>query len=174
MGGAFFVAKSCEDLGRVRSNRANDGSSRLRREIIPALLGRDYLFVRNQAGEDLGGGAQHRRFRSSPPNRLTHGLVWHYGVRKGFQMESLALLAGVIILAVYGSGLIAFISSWFKNRVSEIVTYIFSAISVLSGALLGYSLRDGNGFVIALIPVSLGIFSAWNVKRRKQLPAEPS
>ena len=33
---------------------ASDGSSRLRREIIPALLGRDYLFVRNQAGEDLG------------------------------------------------------------------------------------------------------------------------
>ena len=30
-------------------------SSRLRREIIPALLGRDYLFVRNQAREDLGG-----------------------------------------------------------------------------------------------------------------------
>ena len=89
-------------------------------------------------------------------------------------MESLALLVTVILLAVYGSGLIAFISSWFKSRVSEIITYIFSAISVLSGALLGYSLRDGNGFVIALIPISLGIFSAWNFKRRKQLPAKAS
>jgi hypothetical protein len=89
-------------------------------------------------------------------------------------MESLALLVTVIFLAVYGSGLIAFISSWFRNRVSEIVAYVFSAISVMSGALLGYSLRDGNGFFIALIPISLGIFSAWNVKRRKQLRAEPS
>jgi hypothetical protein len=33
---------------------ASDGSSRLRRGIIPALLGRDYLFVRNMNGEDLG------------------------------------------------------------------------------------------------------------------------
>ncbi|CAB4334219.1 unannotated protein [freshwater metagenome] len=89
-------------------------------------------------------------------------------------MESLALLAGMILLAVYGSGLIAFVSSWFKNRVSEIVTYIFSAISVLSGALLGFSLRAGNGFVIALIPISLGIISVWNVKRRKQLPVDQS
>jgi hypothetical protein len=89
-------------------------------------------------------------------------------------MESLALLAGVIILAVYGSGLIAFISSWFKNRVSEIVTYVFSAISVLSGALLGFSLRDGNGLFIALIPMSLGIISVWNIKRRKNLPTEAS
>jgi hypothetical protein len=52
---------------------ASDGSSRLRREIIPALLGRDYLFVRNMNGEDLGGGAQHRRLLSSPPkNGSTH------------------------------------------------------------------------------------------------------
>ena len=89
-------------------------------------------------------------------------------------MESLALLVTVILLAVYGSGLIAFISSWFKSRVSEIITYIFSAISVLSGALLGFSLRDGNGLFIALIPMSLGIISVWNMKRRKQLPAEAS
>ena len=89
-------------------------------------------------------------------------------------MESLALLVTVILLAVYGSGLIAFISSWFKSRVSEIITYIFSAISVLSGALLGFSLRDGNGLFIALIPMSLGIISVWNIKRRKQLPAEAS
>ena len=34
--------------------RSTDGSSRLRREIIPALLGRDYLFVRDMNGEDLG------------------------------------------------------------------------------------------------------------------------
>lgn len=87
-------------------------------------------------------------------------------------MESLALLASLILLAVYGSGLIAFISSWFRNRVSEIITYIFSSISVLAGILLGFALRDGNGFVIAMIPISFGIFSVWNVKRRKRPSAE--
>jgi hypothetical protein len=89
-------------------------------------------------------------------------------------MESLALLVTVILLAVYGSGFIAFISSWFRNRVSEIATYIFSSISISSGALVGISLREGNGFFVALLPISLGIFSVWNVKRRKQIPAEPA
>lgn len=83
-------------------------------------------------------------------------------------MESLALLASLILLAVYGSGLIAFISSWFRNRVSEIITYIFSGFSVVSGVLVGFSLREGNGFVIALIPTSLGIISVWNLRRRKR------
>jgi hypothetical protein len=53
---------------------ASDGSSRLRREIIPALLGRDYLFVRNMNGEDLGGGAQHRRLLSSPQKKRPVGI----------------------------------------------------------------------------------------------------
>jgi hypothetical protein len=88
-------------------------------------------------------------------------------------MESLALLAGIILLFVYGSGFIAFISSWFRNRVSEILTYIFSSISIVAGVLLGFSLRDGNGMAIALIPISLGIISVWNVRRRKQLPVDP-
>lgn len=83
-------------------------------------------------------------------------------------MESLALLASLILLAVYGSGLIAFISSWFRNQVSKIITYIFSGISVVSGVLVGFSLREGNGFVIALIPTSLGIISVWNLRRRKR------
>jgi hypothetical protein len=87
-------------------------------------------------------------------------------------MESLALLVTVILLAVYGSGFIAFISSWFRNRVSEIATYVLSTISVLSGALVGFSLREGNGLFIAIIPISLGIFSVWNVKRRKQISAD--
>jgi len=89
-------------------------------------------------------------------------------------MESLALLVTVILLAVYGSGVIAFISSWFRNRVSEIVTYVFSTVSILSGALIGISLREGNGIFVALLPMSLGIISVWNVRRRKQLPAEPA
>jgi len=88
-------------------------------------------------------------------------------------MESLALLAGIILLFVYGSGLIAFISSWFRNRVSEILTYIFSSISIVAGLLLGFSLRDGNGIAIALIPISLGIVSVWNVRRRKVVPVDP-
>jgi hypothetical protein len=83
-------------------------------------------------------------------------------------MESLALLASLILLFVYGSGLIAFISSWFRNRVAEIITYVFSAISVVSGALVGFSLRDGNGFAIALLPVSLGLIATWNVRRRRK------
>jgi hypothetical protein len=89
-------------------------------------------------------------------------------------MESLALLVGLMLLSVYASGLIAFISSWFKNRLAEIMTYIFSTTSVLSGALLGFSLREGNGAAIAFLPISLGIFSVWNVNRRKQIPAEPT
>ena len=88
-------------------------------------------------------------------------------------MESLALLAGIILLFVYGSGLIAFITSWFRNRVSEIITYIFSSISIVAGILVGFSLRDGNGMAIALIPISLGIFSVWNVRRRRVVPVDP-
>jgi len=88
-------------------------------------------------------------------------------------VESLALLAGIILLFVYGSGLIAFITSWFRNRVSEIITYIFSSISIVAGILVGFSLRDGNGMAIALIPISLGIFSAWNVRRRREVPVIP-
>jgi hypothetical protein len=111
---------------------------------------------------------QHRQLLSSPPNQLTQGLIWHYGVRKEIQLESLALLAVLILLAVYSSGLIAFISSWFRNRVSEVITYIFSSISVVAGTLLGFSLRDGNGIAIALIPITLGIVSVWNLRRRKK------
>jgi len=87
-------------------------------------------------------------------------------------MESLALLVTLILVTIYGSGLIAFISSWFRNRASEIITYIFSGISVVAGILLGISLRDGNGIAIALLPISLGIISVWNVKRRKQISAD--
>jgi hypothetical protein len=88
-------------------------------------------------------------------------------------VESLALLAGIILLFVYGSGLIAFIASWFRNRVSEIITYIFSSISIVAGILVGFSLRDGNGMAIALIPISLGIVSVWNVRRRRVVPVDP-
>jgi hypothetical protein len=88
-------------------------------------------------------------------------------------MESLALLAGIILLFVYGSGLIAFITSWFRSRASEIITYIFSSISVASGVLLGFSLRNGNGIAIALIPISLGVVSIWNVRRRREVPVDP-
>lgn len=111
---------------------------------------------------------QHRHLLSYPPNQLTQGLIWHYGVRKEIQLESLALLAVSILLAVYISGLIAFISSWFRNRVSEVITYIFSSISVVAGTLIGFSLRDGNGIAIALTPITLGIVSVWNLRRRKK------
>lgn len=89
-------------------------------------------------------------------------------------MESLALLASIMLAAVFGSGLIAFISSWFRNRATKIITYISAGISVLGGSGIGFVLRDGNGLVIAVLPISLGIIAVWNVKRRKQLPAEPA
>lgn len=82
-------------------------------------------------------------------------------------MESLAVLASIILLAVFGSGLIAFICSWASGRVSEVITYVSAGISALGGLGLGFALRDGNGLVIALIPISLGIVSVWNVRRRK-------
>ena len=87
-------------------------------------------------------------------------------------MESLALLASVILLATFGSGLIAFIASWFRNRVAEVATYIFSAISILAGCLLALSLWGGNGLIIGLFPVSFGVFGIWNHRRRKKLTSQ--
>jgi hypothetical protein len=89
-------------------------------------------------------------------------------------MESLAFLVSIMLAALFGSGLIAFISSWSRNRATEIITYISAGISVLGGSWVGFALRDGNGLVIAVIPISLGILAVWNVRRRKILPAEPA
>ena len=107
-----------------------------------------------------------RRFLSSPPNQLTKGLIWHYGVRKEIQMESLALLVSLMLLAVYTSGVTAFIASWFRSSKAKIVTNLFGAISIISGVLLWFSLSDGNGFFVGIIPISLGVFAILNHRRR--------
>jgi hypothetical protein len=82
-------------------------------------------------------------------------------------MESLALLASVILLATFGSGLIAVSASWFRNRATEVATYFFGAVSILAGCWLGFSLWEGNGLFIAAIPVVLGVSAIWNLRRRK-------
>jgi len=113
-------------------------------------------------------GSSRLRSRHPRPLLLKYGLTQR-GER---QMESLALLASVILLATFGSGLIAFIASWFRNRVAEVATYIFSAISILAGCLLALSLWGGNGLIIGLFPVSFGVFGIWNHRRRKKLTSQ--
>ena len=78
MGGAFFVAKSCEDLGGVRSNRANDGSSRLRRQKTLTLSGGGFCLSGNRRvriWEELASasdGSSRLRQREEP--RISSGL----------------------------------------------------------------------------------------------------
>jgi hypothetical protein len=81
-------------------------------------------------------------------------------------MESLALAAAVVLLTVYGSGFISFGLSFIRNKVWRIITYVFATFAVSTGLWLGFTLRDGNGLVIALIPLSLGVFAIWNTTRR--------
>jgi hypothetical protein len=81
-------------------------------------------------------------------------------------VESLALLVSIMLLAVYTSGVIAFVASWSRIYKAKIVTNLFGAISIISGVLLWYSLRDGNGFFVGIIPISLGVFATLNHRRR--------
>lgn len=81
-------------------------------------------------------------------------------------MESLALAAAVIVSVVYGSALIGFVMSWVRRRWAEIVTYVASAVGIVTGLWLGLQLLDGNGIMIASIPVALGSFGIWNARRR--------
>ena len=80
-------------------------------------------------------------------------------------MESLALLASLIILVIYFSGLIAFGLSWLRNRVGRILTLIFGSISILTGSWLAITLINGNGLMLGGIPVLLGVLSIWNTLR---------
>lgn len=82
-------------------------------------------------------------------------------------VESLALVVAVIVLSVYGAMLIGFVTSWFQKTWARWVTYIFSGFGMVSGTLLGVQLIDGNGLMIAGIPVVVGAFSVWNVTRRR-------
>ena len=81
-------------------------------------------------------------------------------------MESLALLVSLMLLAVYASGITAFVASWFRSSKAKIVTNLFGVISIISGILLWFSLSDGNGFFVGIIPISLGVFAILNHRRR--------
>jgi hypothetical protein len=87
-------------------------------------------------------------------------------------MESLALLVTVILIAIYSSGFIAFIASWFKNHIALFVAKSFGIVAIVSGAWLGFTLRDGNGFFVGSIPVLLGLFAVWNSRHRKPIADE--
>ena len=81
-------------------------------------------------------------------------------------MESLALLVSMMLLVVYTSGVTAFVASWLRSSKAKIVTILFGAISIISGVLLWFSLSDGNGFFVGIIPISLGVFAILNYRRR--------
>ncbi len=83
-------------------------------------------------------------------------------------MESLALLASLILLVIYLSGLIAFGLSWLRNRIGKILTLIFGSLSIVSGAWVAINLINGNGLMVGGIPVLLGVFSIWNTLRLKK------
>jgi hypothetical protein len=81
-------------------------------------------------------------------------------------MESLALAVTFIVLFIYGSGLAAFTASWFKGSKAKLLTSVFGTISIISGGWLWFTLRDGNGFFVGIIPISLGVLSILNYRRR--------
>jgi hypothetical protein len=74
-------------------------------------------------------------------------------------MESLAALVAVILLAIYGSGLIAFGLTWSRNRVAMVVTRVFAFVAMATGFWLGFTLMNANGIALGGIPVLLGAAS---------------
>ena len=81
-------------------------------------------------------------------------------------MESLAAMVVLILVGILTFGLAAFIFSWFRSPVTKVLTYVFAALAVASGLWIGWVLIDGNGIPIALVPISLGLFGIWNLRRR--------
>lgn len=83
-------------------------------------------------------------------------------------MESLALLAALIVLVIYASAIIAFALSWIKHRVAKVITIIFAALGILSGAWILATLFEGNGIFIGSIPILVSVFAIWNTVRRSK------
>ena len=81
-------------------------------------------------------------------------------------MESLAVTVSLILLAILSFGLGAVVFSWFRNPVTKVLTYVCASLSVAAGLWVGWVLIDGNGIAIALVPISLGLFGIWNLRRR--------
>jgi hypothetical protein len=83
-------------------------------------------------------------------------------------MESLAQTVALILLSILSFGLGAFVFSWFRSPVTKVLTYVFASLSLVAGLWVGWVLIDGNGIPIALVPISLGIFGIWNLRRRNK------
>ena len=83
-------------------------------------------------------------------------------------MESLVQMVVLILLGILSFGLGAFIFSWFRSPVTKVLTYVFAALAVAAGLWVGWVLIDGNGIPIALVPISLGLFGIWNLRRRNK------
>lgn len=81
-------------------------------------------------------------------------------------MENLAVTVSLILLAILSFGLGAVVFSWFRNPVTKVLTYVFASLSVAAGLWVGWVLIEGNGIAIALVPISLGLFGIWNLRRR--------
>ena len=85
-------------------------------------------------------------------------------------MESLALIVSLMLLAVYGSGFIAFGLSWFKSPVTRVITYILATFSLLSGVWMAIQLTDlQTAFLVGFLPVTMGIFSIFNAMRTRKV-----
>jgi hypothetical protein len=80
-------------------------------------------------------------------------------------MESLAVMVAIILFTIYGSGLIAFVLSWFANRVARVICFVFSGVAILTGLWLGVTLASGNGLMVGALPVIAGSVSIWNAIR---------
>jgi hypothetical protein len=83
-------------------------------------------------------------------------------------MESLAQTVVLILLGILSFGLGSFVFSWFRNPVTKVLTYVFASLSIAAGLWVGWVLIDGNGIPIALVPISLGLFGIWNLRRRNK------
>ena len=83
-------------------------------------------------------------------------------------MESLAQTVVLILLAILSFGLGAVVFSWFRSPVTKVLTYVFASLSLVAGLWVGWVLIDGNGIPIALVPISLGLFGIWNLRRRNK------
>jgi hypothetical protein len=71
-------------------------------------------------------------------------------------MESLATLVTLLLLAIYGSSVIALALAWSSNRIAIVVCRVFSFISMATGFWLGLTLMNENGWLVGGIPVLLG------------------
>ena len=83
-------------------------------------------------------------------------------------MESLAQTVVLILLGILCFGLGAFEFFCFRYLITKVLTYVFAALSVAAGLWVGWVLIDGNGIPIALVPISLGLFGIWNLRRRNK------